>query len=255
MIRFENLTIEYGTRALIKNFNGVIESGQCIGVLGPNGAGKSTLLRAILGLVPASQGQILLFNNKAVRGDHRIGYLPQSRHIFLNNKLNGRARLSACLTGTRFGIPWISTKQKKHLSALIELVDANAYVDRPFAELSGGERQRLLLAQSLLNQPKILLLDEPLAGLDIKHQYRLVEIIQRIQAIQPITVLITAHDINPLLPAINKVIYLAGGHCAMGNVKEVINSKTLSQLYGTTVDVIEYDQHLIVYNCATETTN
>lgn len=252
MIQFEKLSINFGEHLVIKDFSGQITENEFVVMLGPNGAGKSTLLRTILGLVKPNAGQIRVFNKKVCRGDVRIGYLPQTRQAFSNNHLSGRARLLACVNGHRFGLP-INTKQKKQrVNELIDLVGAAAYVDQPFKQLSGGERQRLLLVQALLNHPKILLLDEPLAGLDLKQQYRLIEIIQQLQKQMGFSVLLTAHDINPLLPVVEKVIYLASGHCAIGKPKDVINSQTLSQLYGTKIEVIEHDQHLLVYNAMTK---
>lgn len=252
MIQFEKLTIQFGDNQILKDFSGTIASGEFVVMLGPNGAGKSTLLRAILGLIKPIAGQISVFGKTVCRGDVQIGYLPQTRQAFMNNQLSGRSRLLACVDGDRYGLPINTKKIKQKVEVLIELVGATKFIDQPFSQLSGGERQRLLLVQALLNSPKILLLDEPLAGLDLNQQYRLIEIVQQLQKQMKFTVLLTAHDINPLLPVVEKVIYLASGHCAIGKPKEVINSQTLSKLYGTKIEVIEHDQHLLVYNATTQ---
>lgn len=245
-IQFNHLTIRFGDRRIIQQFDAVIHQGEFIGLFGPNGSGKSTLLRAILGLITPTQGEIRIFNHLPCRGYSAIGYMPQIRPHVNAGRLSGRARLLACYQATRWGLPILRKKQQAEIDSVIQRVNAESFVDRPFAELSGGERQRLLLAQALLGQPQILLLDEPLNNLDPQHQEGLVELINQIRLENKVTVLFAAHDLNPLLHVMDRIIYLAHGNAAIGTVTEIVTNEKLSWLYGTPIEVIHHRDRLFV---------
>lgn len=247
-IRFKQLSLAYGQRTIFHDFTAEIKQGEFIAVLGANGAGKSTLLRAVLGLMAIKHGQILLFNQRVRQGSALIGYMPQVRQNLANSSLNATAWLAANLNGFKWGLPILTKRQKKELTRVIQLVKAEKLMDRPYSLLSGGERQRLLLAQALLNQPKILLLDEPLMNLDPYHQENLVTLINSIRLALNITVLFTSHDINPLLTSVDRVLYLAKGKAALGLVDEIITSEKLSELYNKAIHVVRYEQQLFVIN-------
>lgn len=247
-IALNNLNLTYSDRVIFRNFNADIERGEFIGIFGPNGAGKSSLLRAILGLLPPAGGTISVLGKPARRGNAAIGYIPQIREMIAGNHLSGRTRITASRNGFKWGIPLLNKQQKLEIEWALTLVEAQDCADRPFSQLSGGERQRLLLAQALLDHPQILLLDEPLTNLDPHHQETLIELVQRIRSQLNVTVLFTAHDVNPLLNVMNRVIYLAHGNAAIGPVEEVITSKKLSWLYGTPIEVVQYQQQLFVIN-------
>jgi zinc/manganese transport system ATP-binding protein len=175
--------------------------------------------------------------------------MPQVRQQpLIDSRLSAYAWLGANLDGYRWGIPAFKTEQKNELERVIHLVKAKDIIHKSFSLLSGGERQRLLLAQALLNRPKILLLDEPLMNLDPYYQATLVDLINTIRLKCRVAVLFTSHDINPLLRCVSRVIYLAQGKAAIGLVDEVINSKQLSALYGMDIQVIQYEEQLFVIN-------
>lgn len=245
-IELKNLTLAYRDLTIFRNFTAEIATGEFIGIFGPNGAGKSTLLKAILGILKPVQGEILIFGDTVQRGHTHVGYVPQTRQTLINNQLSGRARLTATLNGFKWGLPLLTKKQRDEINWAIHIVGAENFVDRPFAQLSGGERQRLLLAQALLGHPKILLLDEPLSNLDPRYQEALIELIQHIRTKLNITVLFTSHDVNPLLNIMDKVLYIARGKAVIGPVSEIITSKKLSELYEVDIEVIEYQQRLLV---------
>jgi zinc/manganese transport system ATP-binding protein len=247
-LTFKKLSLAYGQRTIFHDFSADIKSGEFIAILGANGAGKSTLLRAVLGLIPAKQGQILLFNQPVQKGSAMIGYMPQVRQHLVNSSLSAMAWLSANLNGFKWGLPILSAQQKQELARVIHLVKAEKLMDRAYVLLSGGERQRLLLAQALLNKPKILLLDEPLMNLDPYHQENLVSLINTIRLELGITVLFTSHDINPLLSSVDRALYLAKGKAVIGLVNEIITSEKLSELYNKEIHVIRYEQQLFVIN-------
>lgn len=247
VIEFKKLSLAYGQRCIFQNFTASINRGEFVAILGANGAGKSTLLRSILGLIPPSKGSISLFGQAVHKGAAFIGYMPQMRQN-IGNSLSAYAWLGANLNGYQWGLPFLNTKQTKELDRVIQLVKAEKIVNRPYSLLSGGERQRLLLAQALLNKPKILLLDEPLMNLDPYYQATLVSLIDDIRLQYGITILFTSHDINPLLTSVDKVLYLAKGKAVMGLVNEIINSQKLSELYGMDIEVIQHEQQLFVIN-------
>lgn len=245
-ISIENLSLGFGKQTIIQDFSTSIKAGEFVGIFGANGAGKSTLLRTLLGLIKPQAGRILILDKPCRRGNSDIGYLSQFREYAMTNKLSGRAYLSAIYRGTRFGLPFQSKAETAELARLIQLTNTESFIDRPYLQLSGGERQRIALAQALIGEPKILLLDEPLSGLDPSQQEKMVHLIQNIQQQLNIAVLFTAHDMNPLLGVMDQVIYLAQGKAAIGTVAEVVNSEKLSELYNAPIKVIHYDNHLFV---------
>lgn len=241
-----DLSLAYGQQSILHDFTAQIRHGEFIGVFGPNGAGKSTLLKAILGLIRPSQGELFILDKPIKRGNIHIGYLPQMRSQLPYMQFNGRAIIASAKSGYRWGMPMLNRAQQQEITRVIELVEAQDYADRPFYQLSGGERQRLLLGQALLDNPQILLLDEPLANLDPRYQESLLDLIQRLQQQLKMTVLFTAHDVNPLLGVMNRVLYLARGNAALGTVQQVITSEQLSALYQAPIEVIRYQQRLFV---------
>lgn len=247
-ITIENLSLTYGDRVILRDFNATIAAGEFIGIFGPNGAGKSTLLRAILGLTTPSAGTIRIAQQPIQRGRFDIGYLPQAMQTVHTSQLCGRARLAAACNGVKWGLPLLNKQQREDIERTLHLVNAHEFADRPYAQLSGGERQRLLLAQALLNKPTILLLDEPLTNLDPRQQEILLHVVQQIQREEKVTVLFTAHDVNPLLGIMDRIIYLARGNGVIGTVDEVVTDAKLSWLYGMPIEVIRYKQQLYVIN-------
>jgi len=223
-----------------------IAQGEFVGVFGPNGSGKTTLLQAILGLIRPSRGALNIFGEGARRGTAAAGYLPQQRSPVADLRLRGWDFVASACNGERWGLPLLGAAGRGEVHAAVELVGAAALAERPLCELSGGELQRLLLAQSLLGKPKLLLLDEPLISLDPHFQQAVVELVKRIQSSLGITVLFTAHDINPLLGFMDRVLYLGHGQAALGTVEEVINGEVLSRLYSTPIEVLRVKDRILV---------
>jgi len=246
-----NLTIGYDLASpIIQHFNAEIPSNQFVGVFGSNGAGKTTLLRSLLGLLKPLSGELTVLGNTPTCGDKRIGYMPQGiPNVQIN--ISGRALLAATINGSRWGLPLISKKNQQTIDQVVAFVGAENLIDRPFMQLSGGERRRILLAQALLGNPQILLLDEPLANLDPHYQHVMIDLLARVQKKFGITLLLTAHDINPLMGVMTQVLYLAGGKAVIGNVDEVVNNTVLSNLYGSPIEVIHYQGRVFVMHSQT----
>ncbi len=236
-IRFRDVTLRLGNRTVLQRISLEIAAGEFVGVLGPNGAGKTTLMRAVLGLVPAAEGRIDVLGEPVRRGNRLVGYMPQLRGPAVS-RLDGRAVVAAALDGHRWGLPVLGRGARRAVDEALDLVGARSLAARPLAELSGGERQRLLLAQSLLGRPRLLLLDEPLISLDPHRQGEVVRLVRDVQQALGIAVLFSAHELNPLLGALDRVLYLGGGQASLGTVDEVITTPVLSRLYGAPIEVV-----------------
>jgi zinc/manganese transport system ATP-binding protein len=245
-IELDHVTLALGGRSILSDISLAIGSGEFVGVLGPNGAGKTTLMRALLGLVPVANGNMRVLGAPVGRGNPAIGYMPQFRSQAGQLALRGWDFVAAACDGHRWGLPLPDRRRKALVDRAIELVGAEALARRPLNSLSGGERQRLLLAQALLGEPRLLLLDEPLISLDPNHQRVVVELVREVQQRLGIAVLFSAHELNPLLPAIDRVLYLGRGHAALGTVDEVITSAVLSRLYGAEIDVVRLKGRVFV---------
>jgi zinc/manganese transport system ATP-binding protein len=241
-----------GGRTIWQGVDLTVQPGEFLAILGPNGAGKSTLLKAILGLVSLSAGAITMLGKPARRGNAAIGYVPQRRHFEADVHVRGRSIVQFGLNGSHWGltIPFFQPHQAREntrlVAEVIELVGATAYADRPIGELSGGEQQRLLIAQALVRRPCMLALDEPLDSLDLRNQQGIASVIRHISRETGAAVLLVAHDINPILSAVDRVVYVAHGQVAIGAPEEVITTATLSRLYATPIEVLRASDGRIV---------
>ncbi|MGH7114038.1 MAG: metal ABC transporter ATP-binding protein [Stellaceae bacterium] len=245
-IELDRVTIARGRRIVLAEISAAIRPGEFIGVFGPNGAGKTTLLQAILGLLRPASGTIRVLGATPRRGNRAAGYLPQQRAAVGDLPLRAWDFVASALDGDRWGLPLIGRRGRQEVGRAIATVGAGELAPRRLCELSGGELQRLLLAQALLGEPKLLLLDEPLISLDPHFQRAVVALVKRVQQALGATVLFTAHDVNPLLGAMDRVLYLGHGRAALGAVNEVITSAVLSRLYQTPIEVLRANGQILV---------
>jgi zinc/manganese transport system ATP-binding protein len=246
VIEFDRATIEIGGRSVLVDTSMTIKQGEFVGVLGPNGAGKTTLMRAILGLLPPRAGTIRVFGDAPQRGNRDIGYLPQVRTVLPDLRVRGLDFIASSVHGERWGVPSLARADHIMIAKTLAAAGAGDLGARPLAEMSGGERQRLLLAQALLGEPRLLLLDEPLISLDYRYQESVIELVRRFARERNITVLFSAHELNQLIGALDRVLYLGNGRAALGTVEEVVTAPVLSQLYGADIDVVRADGHIFV---------
>jgi len=254
-VEINRASVRLGGQQIFTDVELAVRPGEFIAVLGPNGAGKSTLMRAILGLVPLESGSISVLGRPPEQSRSQIGYLPQRREFDSGTRVRGVDLVRLGLDGARWGLPIGPSRaararrraERERVSEAIELVGASSYAGRAIGELSGGEQQRLLIAQALVPRPSLLILDEPLDALDLPNQASVAALVRRVASAENVAVLLVAHDVNPLLPYLDRVIYLAGGRALAGPVEEVITAPKLSELYGAPIEVLRTaDGRLVV---------
>jgi zinc/manganese transport system ATP-binding protein len=240
IVEAHSLTAAYKSEVVWGDATFTIGKSEFVAILGPNGAGKTTLFRLLLGLLQPVSGRLELFGAKPKRGNGLVGYVPQRRPIDSEIHIEAAELVRLGLYGKKIG--YLSATQSRQaedavVKALAQ-VDAAVLGTKPLGTLSGGELQRIFLAQALVGQPQLLMLDEPFANLDIHREVQLAGLISKIVHEQGISVLLITHDLNPLLPFLDKVIYVANGKVASGKPSEIITTKALSALYGAPVEVL-----------------
>ncbi len=250
-VGLEGAALQLGGRTIWSDVSFAVARGEFVAVLGPNGAGKSALIKAVLGLLPLAAGKAEVLGRPPGAANPRIGYLPQRRNFDADTRIRGVDIVRLGLDGARWGFPLPGlpghAREAGRVAEVIELVGATGYARRPIGRLSGGEQQRLLIAQALVRRPELLLLDEPLDSLDLPNQAAVAALVRRICRQELVAVMLVAHDINPILGYLDRVVYLAGGGAVEGRPDEVITSETLSGLYGTPIEVLRAsDGRLVV---------
>jgi len=241
LVEIADATVALGGRTVWSGVSATIAPGEFVAILGPNGVGKSTLLKVVLVLVPLAHGTVRLLGRPPGQANHDVGYLPQRRSFDASLRIRGLDVVRLGLDGDRWGLPLPGPRSRAataRVRDLVELVGAGGYAHRPIGQLSGGEQQRLLIAQALARRPRLLMLDEPLDSLDLPNQAGVAALIGQICRTEGVAVMIVAHDVNPILSYLDRVIYLGQGGAVSGTPAEVINPGTLTRLYGTPIEVL-----------------
>ncbi|HEY8081809.1 MAG TPA: ABC transporter ATP-binding protein [Acidimicrobiales bacterium] len=246
ILAVEGVSVSLGGREVLHDVKFHFGAGEFIGLIGSNGAGKTTLLRVILGLVEPTAGRVLLGGKPRSRRNPLVGYVPQQIGLDPDMPIRARDLVGMGLDGHRFGIPLPSARRTALIDEMLDAVDALRFADSRVGSLSGGEQQRVMIAHALISRPRLLLLDEPLANLDIRSEQEVVTLVAGIARQQGVAVLISAHDMNPLLPVMDHVVYVAAGRVASGPTDEVVTTEALSRLYGHRVDVIHVNGRVLV---------
>ena len=238
ILSVEYLGVRLGGRDVLSDVTFAIRAGEFTGLIGSNGAGKTTLLKAILGLHAPSGGDIRIAGRPRSRRNPLIGYVPQRYLLDADMPLRARDVVGLGLDAHRLGISRPSRERTDRIDAMLAAVEAQGFADSRVGYLSGGEQQRVLIAHALISRPRLLLLDE------------IVALLARIATEQEIAVLISAHEMNPLLGVMDRIVYLAGGRAASGTTAEVVRGDVLSRLYGYHVDVLRVHGRVLVVSGA-----
>ncbi|HEY7143868.1 MAG TPA: metal ABC transporter ATP-binding protein [Streptosporangiaceae bacterium] len=242
----DGVCVRLGGREVLHDVSFTIRAGEFTGLIGSNGAGKTTLLRVILGLQAPAAGTVTIAGRPGGRGSRLAGYVPQRITLDPDMPLRARDLVGLGLDGHRPGLGLPSAKRRRLVDEMLTGVGAQRFGGERVGNLSGGEQQRVLIAHALISRPRLLLLDEPLANLDIRSEREVIALLARIARQQQIAVLISAHEMNPLLPVMDRIVYMAGGRAASGTTSEVVQPDVLSKLYGQHVDVIHIHDRILV---------
>ncbi|HEY2520230.1 MAG TPA: metal ABC transporter ATP-binding protein [Streptosporangiaceae bacterium] len=262
LLRLDGITVRLSGREVLHDVSFAVRPGEFTGLIGPNGAGKTTILRVVLGLLPPSAGTVTVAGPPS--GGHRhggllglgragggrrgsvIGYVPQKLLIEPDMPLRVRDVVALGIDGNRLGVPFPSRARRELVDETLRAVGADSYAEARVGELSGGEQQRVMIAHALISRPRLLLLDEPLANLDIRSAQGIVAVLAKLAREQQIAVLISAHDMNPLAPVMDRIVYVAAGRAAVGSADEVLRTEVLSRLYGQHVDVLRVHGRVVI---------
>ena len=249
VLAVKGASVSLSGRAILQNVEFTLEPGEFCGLIGANGSGKTTLLRTILGFVPLDSGRVTIENG---RNRASIGYVPQKFALDPYIPLRARDLVALGLDGHRLGIPFPSARKRRQVDEMLAAVEATDFADQRIGNLSGGQQQRVLIAHALIQKPRLLVLDEPLANLDMRSVAGIVALLRRLSRELHITVLLSAHDMNPLLTAMDRIVYLANGRAVSGSTDDVVRTEVLSRLYGYHIDVVRVHGRVLVVAAESE---
>lgn len=257
VIELQHASVIRGTSAIWQDVSLTVYAGECIAILGQNGSGKSTLLKTILGLLPIEHGAIRILGTSPHRGNPAIGYVPQRHSLDPDIRIRARDFVRLGLDGARWGmpVPFIDQlvrgkaqidAEERLIDQALERVGALHLAQRTITEMSGGEQQRIFIAQAIVTSPRILLLDEPLEGLDMGNQQTTVQLINDIARQDHTAVLMVAHDVNPIMPYVDRILFLCHNTTVIGTPEEVVTAEILSKIYGVSIQVLKDNDRTFV---------
>lgn len=246
ILAVDGVSVSLAGRQILDDVTFRVGTGEFTGLIGSNGAGKTTLLRVILGLQRPAAGEVRMLDQPRGRRNRSIGYVPQKVLLDPDMPMRARDLVALGIDGHRFGFPMPSKARRAAVDEMLRAVAADGFADARVGNLSGGEQQRVLIAHALISRPRLLLLDEPLANLDPGNREEIIGLLRRIATEQHIAIVLSAHEINPLLPVMDRIVYLAAGRAASGTTEQVVRADVLSELYGSHVDVLNVHGRVLV---------
>jgi len=242
LIELLDVSVVRGGQTIWTQGSFAIPVGAFAAVIGPNGSGKTTFLQLVLGLLPPATGSLRILGKAPQRGDAGIGYVPQNYNSTNGDAVRARDLVTLGLSGGKWGIHRTTAAEVSKVDAALEAVGALEFSDRRMSELSGGQQQRVAIAQAVVSEPRLLLLDEPLANLDVKNQHEIVNLLSELRGRLNLSVVVVVHDLNPLLSKLTSAVYLLDGHAHYASVDEVVDQELLTHLYGTEMLVVRTPQ-------------
>jgi zinc/manganese transport system ATP-binding protein len=246
LLEVDDVTVVLGGRQILGDVNFRVDHGEFTGLIGSNGSGKTTLFRVVLGLQGIVRGRVRVHGEPLSGSNRSIGYVPQKVLFDPDMPIRARDLVALGVDGQRYGLRRRSRAVYAAVEEMLVAVEADGFADRRVGGLSGGEQQRVLLAHALVSRPELLLLDEPLANLDPGSAQEIISLLHRVAKNQRVAVLLSAHEMNPLLPVMDRVVYVANGRVASGTTDEVVRTDVLSALYGHHVDVLRVHGRVLV---------
>jgi len=241
-LALDDVSVVRGGRLVWSEGTFEVPSGGITAVIGSNGSGKTTLLQVVLGLVPVASGTVEVLGRPAGQATSAIGYVPQNYAAVSGDAIRASDAVMLGLIGARWGFAGPSDEERHRVVETLDAVGAAPFAHRRLSQLSGGQRQRVAIAEALVGRPRLLILDEPLASLDLRNQREIVTLLARVRDAFGVTILVVAHDLNPLLGVLDSAIYLLDGHAHFDTMDEVVNADLLSHLYGTSIQVVHTPQ-------------
>ncbi len=241
-LTFDDVSVVRGGNLLWSEGTFEVPTGGIVAVIGSNGSGKTSLLNVVLGLIPPASGHVRVLGKPPGEVNEFIGYVPQNYASSPGDAIRVCDAVMLGLNGTRWGFGRPTREERRRVTEVLDSVDAGALAGRRLSELSGGQRQRVAIAEALAARPKILILDEPLASLDLRNQREIVHLLDRLNKQLGVTILVVAHDLNPLLSVLSSAIYLLDGHAHFDTLGGVVEEDLLSHLYGTPIQVVRTPQ-------------
>ncbi|GAX62710.1 ATPase component [Candidatus Scalindua japonica] len=237
MIKFSNVQLGYGRRLVLNALNFEIQRGDFFGIVGPNGAGKTTLIKAILGLLNPVKGKINFLNNGS-RYKKSIGYVPQHASV---DKIFPITTLDMVLMG-RYANMGLFKRPKNIDYEIAERMLKNVGMEnlaaRNYRELSGGQKQRTLIARAMVSEPKVLILDEPVEGMDVQGEIAIMELIKALQSEYALTVILVCHDLNIIANYVKTLSIIHNNTLKLGPIDSIFNEEMMAKVYGTNVKIV-----------------
>lgn len=246
LLRVEKVDVSIDGREILNDVNFRIDHGEFTGLIGANGSGKTTLFRVILGLQTPQRGEVTVHGEALARSNRSLGYVPQKVLFDPDMPIRARDLVALGIDGNRYGLTRRTRANYLAVEEMLVAVDAQEFADRKVGGLSGGEQQRVLIAHALVSRPELLLLDEPLANLDPGSVAEIIALLHKVATQQHVAIFLSAHEMNPLLPVMDRVVYVANGRVASGTTDEVVRPDVLSALYGHHVDVLRVHGRVLV---------
>jgi zinc/manganese transport system ATP-binding protein len=246
VLTVNRIGVSFSGRRVLDDVSFQIRQGEFTGLIGSNGVGKTTLLRVILGSQRPDSGEVRLGRSGAGPRGRSLGYVPQKVVLDPDVPMRARDLVALGLDAQRLGFGRRTRAQRLAVEQVLHDVDADDFADARVGMLSGGEQQRVLIAHALISRPELLLLDEPLANLDPKSVGEIVALLHRVSKDHDVAILLSAHEMNALLPVMDRIVYLTDGRAASGTTDEVVRSDVLSRLYGHHVDVLKLHGRVLV---------